>query len=135
MSKLTKISLFSCLLLAFLFGFVGASQSQDIDPRIFENQPPLTDEDIQIVIQAMPQVNVPDLDQAKFEKIAKSLGVTEERLNFAIIKSTFGLMIELKETTREALLRTVSPAQAIPTASEQILFGSHREALEKVFER
>jgi hypothetical protein len=121
-------------LLILLFGAsVLFAQTQEIDPRIFENQAPLTDKDIEAVITAMPKVNVDDLDEKKFTSIAKEVGLTPNRLNFAITKTTFGLIIELNPESKANLLDMVSPPDAIPTAAEQELFAKYREKLEEIF--
>jgi hypothetical protein len=107
-----------------------SAHSQYIDPTIFEiEKKPLTENDIQAVIKAVPQVNVPDLDEDTFKKIAKSYGLTDTRLNFAIIKSTYGVILELKMAEREDLLPKLSTPDALPTAAEQLLISKHLDAL------
>ncbi|MDR2349275.1 MAG: hypothetical protein LBF41_01445 [Deltaproteobacteria bacterium] len=121
--KITLVPSLSLALLLSVFsqGVALAQLSNpNFDPEFFANKPPLTDKEVSLLIGIIPKIFADeDITERNFNLLAAEYGFTPDRLNYALLKTIFG--VRLAQTTdadeREAILTEV-PKPILPTDAE-----------------
>jgi hypothetical protein len=136
MSKASKFIVFSLALCLFIFSAAPSFaqwSKPDFDADYFRTAPPITDAEVLYVIKISPQLKQEFFSQDDFQKLANAKGMTPERLNLAIIKVTFGMMLELDPSSRQQAVEISGTEYALPTETELRVIRPHLDELIEVF--
>jgi hypothetical protein len=138
MLKVLKLCFMPLALLIFISS-ASPSFSQlsgpDMDPTLFESASPLTEQEVKNVIELLPRIHQKDLTVETFNALAEEKNMTPERLNFAVVKTTLGLMIALKPESRAEAAKIAKTEKALPTDAELEVIKLHIDELTAVFSK
>ncbi|MDR1037942.1 MAG: hypothetical protein LBT40_15670 [Deltaproteobacteria bacterium] len=122
-ARLTRAGTALCAALAFAAALLsGASlRAQEVDPQVFESEPPLTQSDVPAVMDVLKAIasepQAPDFE--RLAAIAGEHGVSVQRLAYLTTKFQLGVRLLLDEdTSREDLLRQGEPEVLMPDDAE-----------------